>query len=409
MEAVPLQKHSPVFQFRVLCVVALGLSLGVFLGNVLERIWLITAVCAFLFCTLLLTFSGLPKAALLFASLALGVLRMGAYRFLPLDLSALPVTQAINAFLNVLREALFSASDALFTSNAALLKGMLFGYRAELYPDTLNAFRTTGLSHILALSGMNISLYAFLILLVIPKKYRLTRFFAVGIFSLLYCAVAAFPASLVRAAVMTQCVLLSGVFKRRSDLPASLSLAAAVLLLASPMQLYDIGYQLSFAAVYAIMLFYEPLKKKLVFLSESIASDISLTVCGTLGTFPLCAHYFGEVAWLTLFSNILILPVASLGLIVSLPAVLLYFLSPEIASVPAYIGDLAASITVSAAELIAALPFAISKFKTLPFLPVLIFYAGMALLSRYNLQKPVVKYLSSGVVFLLAALVFLVF
>lgn len=406
---MPLQKHTPIFQFRALCVVALGLSCGVFLGNVVERIWLLAAVCAFLMCTLLLTFSGLPKIALLFASLALGTLRMGAYLLLPLDLNALPATQVVNTFLGGLREALFTASDTLFTNNAALLKGMLFGYRAELYPDTLQAFRATGLSHILALSGMNISLYAFLILLVIPKKYRMTRFFAVGIFSLLYCAVAAFPASLVRAAVMTQCVLLSGVFKRRSDLPASLSLAATVLLLFSPMQLFDVGYQLSFAAVYAIMLFYEPLKKKLCFLGESIASDVSLTVCGTLGTFPLSAHYFGEVAWLTLFSNILILPVASLGLIVSLPAVLIYFLSPAIASVPAYIGDLAASITVRTAELIAALPFAISKFKTLPILPVLLFYVGMALLSRYNLKTPVTKYIAGGSVFLLAALVLLVF
>ncbi len=339
----------------------------------------------------------------------MGTLRIGAYLLLPLDLSALTTAEAASSFFDGLREALFSASDTLFTDNAALLKGMLFGYRTELYPDTLQAFRATGLSHILALSGMNISLYAFLILLVIPKKYRMTRFFAVGIFSLLYCAVAAFPASLVRAAVMTQCVLLSGVFKRRSDLPASLSLAATVLLLFSPMQLFDVGYQLSFAAVYAIMLFYEPLKKKLYFLGESIASDVSLTVCGTLGTFPLSAHYFGEVAWLTLFSNILILPVASLGLIVSLPAVLIYFLSPAIASVPANIGDLAASITVRTAELIAALPFAISKFKTLPILPVLLFYVGMALLSRYNLKTPVTKYIAGGSVFLLAALVLLVF
>jgi competence protein ComEC len=175
------------------------------------------------------------------------------------------------------------------------------------------------------------------------------------------------------------------------------------------MQLFDVGYQLSFAAVYAIMLFYEPLKKKLSFLGESIASDVSLTACGTLGTFPLSAHYFGEVAWLTLFSNILILPVASLGLIVSLPAVLLYFLSPAIASVPAYIGDLAASITVRTAELIAALPFAISKFKTLPIHPVLLIYVGMALLSRYNLKTPVAKYILGSSVFLLAALVLLVF
>ena len=56
--------------------------------------------------------------------------------------------------------------------------------------------------------------------------------------------------------------------------------------------------------------------------------------------------------WLTLFSNILILPIASLGLIVSLVAVLLSFVSPAVAAIPAFLGDLCASVTVRAAEMI---------------------------------------------------------
>ena len=401
--------RAPLFQFRALCVIALGLSCGVFFGSVLERAWLFAAVCAFLLPVLLLAFFGRPCGSLFFAALALGLLRIAAHRFMPADFTAVPAVAAAGSYLQRLRDALYFASDALFPNNAGLLKGMLFGYRAELLPATLDAFRSTGLSHILALSGMNISLYAFLILKLIPKKYRLTRFFAVGAFSLLYCAVAAFPASLARAAVMTQCVLLSGVFKRRGDLPSSLSLAAIILLLAAPMQLFDIGYQLSFAAVYAIALFYEPLKQKLAFLSESIAADISLTVCGTFGTFPLSAHYFGSVAWLTLFANILVLPVASLGLIAALAAVLLYFASPAIASAPAFLGDLCASVTVRAAELIAALPFAVAKFEKLPMPAALLFYASMALLSRYNLKRPVIKYAWGGAALLLAAVTMLVF
>jgi competence protein ComEC len=407
MEGAPLTKREPFFHFRALCSIALGLSCGVFLGSILERTWLFSAVCVLLLLTLFLALMEQPRAALLFAALATGMLRMGAYLLLPLDVSQFPTVQAIQAVLGSLRSALYSASDALFFNNAGLLKGMLFGYREELAASTVHAFQSTGLSHILALSGMNISLYAFLILRLIPKKYRLIRFFSVGAFSLLYCAVAAFPASLVRAAIMTQCLLLSGVFRRRNDLPSSLSLAAALILLFSPAQLFDIGYQLSFAAVYAIALFYEPLKERLSFLSGGIAADISLTVCGTLGTLPLTAHYFGSVAWLTLFSNILILPVASLGLIVSLIAVLLYFVSPTIAAIPAFLGDFCASLTVRAAELIAELPFALTRFSKVPLAVSLLVYEAMALLSRYHLKGKTVKYLSSGAVLILAALLLL--
>lgn len=408
MESTSAALGGKWFHFRALCIAALGVSCGVFLGNFLPRTWLLGAVCVFLLCTLFLVLFGKPRAALFFAALAAGALRMGVYRFLPLSLQDVPAIAAASASLNGLRDALFSASDAVFINNAPLMKGMLFGYRAELSPSVTNAFRDTGLAHILALSGMNISLYALLLLRFIPKKYRLTRFFGVGAFSLLYCAVAAFPASLVRAAVMTQCALLSGVFRRRNDLLSSLSLSSVLILLAAPAQLYDIGYELSFAAVFAIALFYEPLAKMLRFLGREISASVSVTFCGTLGTLPLSAHYFGSFAWLTLFSNLLILPVASFALIVGLIAVLLYFVSPALCYIPGLLGDAAASITVRAAELIASLPFATSHFPRLPFAALFLFYLAMAFLSRYNLQKPAVRYLSGGVVLLFAALFLLV-
>ena len=85
------------------------------------------------------------------------------------------------------------------------------------------------------------------------------------------------------------------------------------------------------------------------------------------------------------------------------------FLSPALASVPAFLGDLCASVTVRTAELIAKLPFAVTKFEKLPMLTAFLFYSAMALLSRYNLKRPAVKFLSGGAAFLLAAAAMLVF
>ena len=148
--------------------------------------------------------------------------------------------------------------DAAYRENrihAQVLKGMLLGLRSELSPDILDAFRNSGSIHILAVSGLHVGLIATVCffgfsLLRLPRKATDLLTIAAVI---LYACLVGFRPSVFRASLMAVIYLISRIIERDRDLFNLLAFAALVLLLINPAQLWDIGFQLSFAAVASIV------------------------------------------------------------------------------------------------------------------------------------------------------------
>ena len=139
--------------------------------------------------------------------------------------------------------------------HAQVLKGMLLGLRNELSPDILDAFRNSGSIHILAVSGLHVGLIATVCffgfsLLRLPRKATDLLTIAAVI---LYACLVGFRPSVFRASLMAVIFLISRIIERDRDLFNLLAFAALILLLINPAQLWDIGFQLSFAAVAAIV------------------------------------------------------------------------------------------------------------------------------------------------------------
>ena len=139
--------------------------------------------------------------------------------------------------------------------HAQVLKAMLLGLRSELSPDTLDAFRNSGSIHILAVSGLHIGLIATVCflsfsLLHLPRKS--TDLLTIAAVILCACLVG-FRPSVFRATLMVVIFLIARIIERDRDLFNLLAFAALVLLLINPAQLWDVGFQLSFAAVAAIV------------------------------------------------------------------------------------------------------------------------------------------------------------
>ncbi len=139
--------------------------------------------------------------------------------------------------------------------HAQVLKGMLLGLRNELSPDILDAFRNSGSIHILAVSGLHVGLIATVCffgfsLLRLPR--RATDLLTIAAV-VLYACLVGFRPSVFRASLMAVIFLISRIIERDRDLFNLLAFAALVLLLINPAQLWDIGFQLSFAAVAAIV------------------------------------------------------------------------------------------------------------------------------------------------------------
>ena len=203
-----------------------------------------------------------------------------------------------------------------FSSNALhaeLLKGVLLGKRGDVPTETLNIFRNSGTFHVLAVSGLHVGLVAFfcyfgLSIFRIPKKVlSLLTILAVVI----YACLVGFRPSVFRASLMAILFLFASIIDRDADIYNLLAVAASVLLLINPTQVWDVGFQLSFVAVASIVYFVPKMEQPLRRLWEQTESvDIPafvrykniavkwlimsylVTFAAQLGTGPLIAYHF---------------------------------------------------------------------------------------------------------------------
>src|SRR5699024_10756757 len=137
-----------------------------------------------------------------------------------------------------------------------LLKSMLIGQRGELPPDIRDTFSATGTAHIIAISGLHIGFIMAGLNYILKRFYmtRLAEFIIQSTILIGYCILIGAPASAVRATLMAIIYLGGYALNRPENRANSLALAAFIILLIKPGQLFDIGFQMSFAAVAGIIL-----------------------------------------------------------------------------------------------------------------------------------------------------------
>ena len=204
---------------------------------------------------------------------AVGLLRIG-------EQHGFPPLRWIEA-LRIRTERLIDAIYTKISLHAQLIKGILLGKRSDVPSETLDTFRNSGTFHVLAVSGLHVGLIAgFCYLgfsrLRFPQKIVcLLTIIAV----LIYASLIGFRPSVFRAALMAILFLSAALLDRDADIFNLLAFAALVLLLLNPHQLWDVGFQLSFVAVAAIVYFVPKMEKPLQHLwedtSESAEADLS--------------------------------------------------------------------------------------------------------------------------------------
>lgn len=215
---------------------------------------------------------------------------------------------------------------------AALARGFVLGEDDRIDTATVEDFRRSGLSHLLAVSGQNVALLALLVMpllaaLGMPLRTRLVWIIAA---ITVYVPLAGGGPSIVRAGVMGALSLLATLAGRRTSRVYALAIAAIVTLAIDPRVGADIGWQLSFAAVLGILAIARPLRAAIVSrfgsrgLRGTLAEGVAVTVSATLATAPLIAFHFGELSTVTLFANLLALPAVApamwLGMLTSIGA-----------------------------------------------------------------------------------------
>jgi competence protein ComEC len=218
---------------------------------------------------------------------------------------------------------------------AELARGFVLGQDEHIDAKTKEDFRRSGLSHLLAVSGENVTLLALLAMpllgmLGIPLRERLLWVLAL---IAVYVPVAGAGPSIQRAGVMGGVGVLATLGGRRASRLYALALAAMVTLAIDPEVAGDIGWQLSFAAVLGILLVASPLRKEIVGRlgrgrwRRALAEGLAVTVSATLATAPLIAYHFETLSTTTLVANILAMPAVA-------PAMWLGMCSAGLAQLP---------------------------------------------------------------------------
>jgi competence protein ComEC len=199
---------------------------------------------------------------------------------------------------------------------AALARGFVLGDDEEIDERTREDFRRSGLSHLLAVSGQNVTLLALLAMPLlgafgVPLRQRLL--WVLGLIAV-YVPVAGAGPSIQRAGVMGALGLLATLAGRRGSRLYALAVAAGVTLAIDPAIAADVGWQLSFAAVLGILLLASPLQRSITSRIGSgswrraLAEGMAMTIAATLATGPLIAFHFERLSTTTLVANLLALP-----------------------------------------------------------------------------------------------------
>jgi competence protein ComEC len=223
----------------------------------------------------------------------------------------------------------------------SVLAAMALGDKSALTKELKEVYAVTGASHVLALSGLHLGIiYTLLSMLIVGRRWQMVSQVLIVLSIWAFVFLVGMSTSVVRSATMLTIYALFSLGHRNKMTVNTLAFTAIVMLMANPLSLYDVGFQMSFMAVFAILVLM-PLMIS-VFSQEYLLSHqvvrwfysmVAVFCAAQIGTAPLIAYYFGRFSTYFLLTNFLVVPAATLILWLS-PVVLAF---PSLAYLLLYI------------------------------------------------------------------------
>lgn len=260
---------------------------------------------------------------------------------------------------------------ALPEPQSALAQGLLLGLRSDIPSDLQQAFNRTGTTHILAISGLNISIVAGIALSfgvwLFGRQRSFYFFFALGVLWL-YTLLAGMQPPVLRAALMGSLFLWGDYLGRQRSAATALLFAAALMIALSPRVLWDVSFQLSFMAMAGLVFLAPPLEEwgnrwieSRKFPGEGLAKALLYSVAVTIGaiiaTFPLIAYTFGLFSLVGLPATLLALPALPAIIVTTALTGLLGLFVPPLALAAGWVSWLFLTYLIKVVELFGSLPF----------------------------------------------------
>lgn len=233
-------------------------------------------------------------------------------------------------FLYDLRHAIDREITHLVPGSAGdLLSGLLLGMRSDLSEDFKTALQNSGTSHIVALSGLNVTIIIGILMILLQVYPRRIQFIMAGVMIVLFVVMSGASGSVVRAAIMGCVFLLSGLWGRRHYIWNGLILAVILMTALNPAIVSrDIGFQLSLFATIGMIWLAPLIMKLMIRLPRPISETVAATVAASVFTLPILLYNFEGFSSVGLVSNLLIVPIIPLAMAIGFGGLLLGLVLP---------------------------------------------------------------------------------
>lgn len=219
---------------------------------------------------------------------------------------------SINSVPVRIRYRLSTALEEIDSTGGAFVSGIVTGQTSGISDNEKEAFSDTGLSHILAVSGFNLGIIFYAVLLVSSKTPKRLRYIICIFICLAYVFITGFQPSITRAFIMIAMSSLGVLLKRDYDSITSIGVSGLLMLCYNPYYIYNIGFLLSFGATCGIILLKDDIQKKLPEWMGKIKDEMAIGLAAFLSTLPVIIYSKGYFSPLSILFNLIVSPLISL-------------------------------------------------------------------------------------------------
>ena len=290
-----------------------------------------------------------------------------------------------------------NAESLLSGETGALLTGILLGDKQEISDKIIENFKTSNLSHMLAVSGAHTS-YIILgisyMLSKLPKKYAgIITILVLGIFLF----ITNFTPSVIRACIMAELAIGAKILYRKSDTINNIALSAMIILISNPFSILDIGFQLSYLGTLGIVMFDKDIEKILskIKLKGKTIQLLIVTFSAQILIMPIMAYRFNTISLTFFISNLFASPILGVIIILGFITIFVSLISFKLAKMLSIILDIFLKLLILIAKFVSNIPVSSLIIKTpyvfstaLIYILILIFHY---LFSIYNFKGHLYK------------------
>ena len=267
----------------------------------------------------------------------------------------IPIFEKIFTVKNIFEKSL---GRSVGEPNASFIGGILLGSRSQIPQDLKDAFARTGMMHVLAISGYNITIIAWIVsafFILFFRRQTAFWFSVAGV--VIFVILTGAQAAVIRAAIMGILVLLAHREGRLNDPRNAIVFAGALMILINPLILrHDVGFQLSFMATLGLIYLAPALEKYFVKLPNSykLRETFTMTISAQIFVLPLLLFYFKNLSLTSLPANIIVLPTIPLAMLLGFVSGLVGIVLPFLGQLVGYFAWLLTFVQLGIVKLFAA-------------------------------------------------------